>query len=96
MNSREFFFEVAAMRQAQRDYFNNHDQMTLRACKAIEWKIDKEIARVKAKLIKNQQVEAACNAKCLKFCDGTCEYGYYDKERCERFRHINNINTIDI
>lgn len=48
MNAREFFYAVANMRRAQREYFKTRDQRTLRACRAMENEIDGEIARVKA------------------------------------------------
>lgn len=48
MNAREFFYAVAEMRRAQREYFRTRDQQTLRACRAMENAIDAEIERVKA------------------------------------------------
>lgn len=47
MNAREFFFLVSTMRDAQKRYFKNRDQVTLRACKQLEREVDAEIARVK-------------------------------------------------
>lgn len=47
MNAREFFFLVSSMRDAQRRYFRNRDQVTLRAAKKLETEVDAEIARVK-------------------------------------------------
>lgn len=47
MNSREFFYLVSNMRQAQRDYFERRDQAILRTCKVLEKQVDEEIARVK-------------------------------------------------
>lgn len=47
MNAREFFYLVAEMRQAQKNYFKTRDQQTLRAARALEGDIDREIARVK-------------------------------------------------
>lgn len=47
MNAREFFYAVAEMRQAQKNYFKTRDQVTLRAARALEGDIDREIARVK-------------------------------------------------
>lgn len=47
MNAREFFYLVATMRDAQRRYFRNRDQVTLRACKKLEQEVDAEISRVK-------------------------------------------------
>lgn len=48
MNPREFFYTVAQMRSAQRNYFKNRDQMTLRAARKLENIIDAEIERVRA------------------------------------------------
>lgn len=50
MTSREFFFLVAQMRSAQKAYFKNHSQMTLRAAIKLEAEVDKEIERVHAVL----------------------------------------------
>lgn len=55
MTPREFFYLVASMRAAQISYYasrRNHDspdeqQRKLRACKALEGDVDKEIYRVK-------------------------------------------------
>lgn len=55
MNPREFFYLVSNMRAAQKAYFKNRDQQTLRACKAIEKDVDYEIARVKAVLDFNEE-----------------------------------------
>lgn len=46
MNAREFFFLVKQMRQAQREYFASRDQQKLRACRALEGDVDREILRV--------------------------------------------------
>lgn len=47
MNAREFFYLVARMREAQRDYFETRDQRLLRLCRKLENEVDGEIARVK-------------------------------------------------
>lgn len=55
MTPREFFYLVASMRAAQISYYasrRNHEspddqQRKLRACKALEGDVDKEIYRVK-------------------------------------------------
>lgn len=47
MNAREFFYTVVEMRDAQRRYFKNRDQVVLRAARKLENIIDMEIARVK-------------------------------------------------
>lgn len=48
MNSREFFYLVAQMRSAQKEYFKSRDQLVLRAARKLENEVDKEIARVRA------------------------------------------------
>lgn len=48
MTSREFFYLVAQMRQAQRDYFAERSQQRLRIARALEGDVDREIARVKS------------------------------------------------
>ena len=47
MNSREFFYLVAQMRAAQKEYFATREQLTLRAARKLEGEVDKEIARVR-------------------------------------------------
>ena len=56
MNSREFFIEVAFMRQLQKEYFNTRSKSILAECKKVEREIDTEIKRVKA-IIGNQSKE---------------------------------------
>lgn len=46
MNAREFFYLVAAMRDAQRRYFKDRDQVVLRAARKYENLVDAEINRV--------------------------------------------------
>lgn len=46
MSPYEFFCLVADMRQAQIAWFSTHEQRYLRMAKAIEAKVDTEIARV--------------------------------------------------
>lgn len=48
MTAREFFYLVAQMREAQREYIQERDQRSLRRARALEIEVDKEIARVKA------------------------------------------------
>lgn len=48
MNAREFFYLVANMRRAQRDYFAARSPERLRAARYLEGEVDREIARVKA------------------------------------------------
>lgn len=59
MNAREFFYLVSQMRQAQRDYFADRDQLKLRRCKALERDVDDEISRVKD-VISRQEREGCC------------------------------------
>lgn len=47
MTSREFFYLVSQMRQAQKDYFKLRDQHVLRRARLFENQVDAEIARVK-------------------------------------------------
>lgn len=47
MTSREFFYLVAQMRDAQTEYFKHRDQQTLRRARALETSCDLEIRRVK-------------------------------------------------
>lgn len=46
MNAREFFYYVKEMRDAQKRYFKNRDQVVLRAARKLETIIDMEIERV--------------------------------------------------
>lgn len=52
MSPKEFFYLVAEMRETQRRYFETRDKMTLRAARALENDVDREIKRTK--LIINQ------------------------------------------
>lgn len=54
MNSREFFYLVAQMRAAQREYFKNRQQNVFRAARKLEDNVDAEIERVRR--ILNEQV----------------------------------------
>lgn len=47
MTSREFFYLVASMREAQKEYFSRRDPAVLRACKMFEKQVDAEIERVR-------------------------------------------------
>lgn len=47
MTSREFFYLVSQMREAQRDYFKFRDQHVLRRARLFENQVDAEISRVK-------------------------------------------------
>lgn len=46
MNAKEFFFLVAKMRKAQRDYFRTRSQRALLDSKMYEREVDAEIKRV--------------------------------------------------
>lgn len=54
MNSREFFYLVSQMREAQREYFEYREQRTLRRCRVLENEVDAEIKRVKD-IVRRQQ-----------------------------------------
>lgn len=45
MTAREFFYLVASMRDAQRRYFRDRDQVVLRAARKLENLVDAEIER---------------------------------------------------
>lgn len=55
MNAREFFYLVCQMRQAQREYFADRDQIALRKCKALEKEVDDEIYRVKDAIARQEK-----------------------------------------
>lgn len=54
MNAREFFYLVAQMRSAQKEYFRGRDQLALRAARKYEILIDAEIERARQILSKNE------------------------------------------
>lgn len=47
MTAKEFFYLVASMRQAQRDYFATRDRKVFLHARALENDVDAEIRRVK-------------------------------------------------
>lgn len=47
MNAKEFFYLVAEMRSAQKSYFETRDTKVLRAARALENNVDREIRRVR-------------------------------------------------
>lgn len=47
MNSREFFYLVAEMREAQKAYFETRDRRVFLAARALENDVDREIRRVR-------------------------------------------------
>lgn len=55
MGPREFFFLVKQMRQAQREYFAQRTTTKLRAARALEGDVDREILRVMDVLNKQTQ-----------------------------------------
>ena len=55
MTAKEFFYLVAEMREAQKAYFETRDTKVLRACRALENDVDREIRRVRT--IVNAQSE---------------------------------------
>lgn len=48
MNAREFFYLVASMRDAQREYFKSRDRKVFLKARALENEVDGEICRVKS------------------------------------------------
>ena len=52
MNAREFFYLVAQMRSAQKEYFRGRDQLALRAARKYENMVDAEIERARQILSK--------------------------------------------
>lgn len=47
MTAKEFFWLVASMRKAQRDYFKSRDKGVFLHARALENEVDREINRVK-------------------------------------------------
>lgn len=56
MNAREFFYTVAQMRDAQREYFRTRNDTVFRACRRLENEVDREIERVR-KIQDAQRIE---------------------------------------
>ena len=54
MNAREFFYLVAQMRSAQKEYFRGRDQLALRAARKYEILVDAEIERARRILSKSE------------------------------------------
>lgn len=48
MTPREFFYLVANMRAAQKEYFKTRNDRVFRACRVLEKQVDDEIKRVQA------------------------------------------------
>ena len=57
MNSKEFFYKVAAMRKAQKDYFKTRNTRYLNESKVLEKEIDEEIERVQRIVEERQNPE---------------------------------------
>ena len=47
MTSKEFFYLVAEMREAQKAYLETRSSSVFRACRALENNVDREIRRVR-------------------------------------------------
>lgn len=62
MTSREFFYLVSQMRQAQKDYFKLRDQHVLRRARLFENQVDAEIARVKVILSEYEKLNENLDA----------------------------------
>lgn len=54
MTSKEFFYLVAQMRDAQRRYFKTRDRNVFIAARALEGSVDREVARVRAILLDHE------------------------------------------
>ena len=54
MDAKSFFYLVAEMRSAQRNYFKSRDRSVFIAARALEDQVDKEISRVKAAVAKQE------------------------------------------
>lgn len=48
MDAKSFFYLVAEMRSAQRNYFRSRDRSVFLAARVLEDQVDREISRVKA------------------------------------------------
>ena len=60
MNAREFFYLVCEMRSAQKQYFKSREQSHLRAARALEGDVDREIDRVRG-IIYEQEKQTRLN-----------------------------------
>lgn len=54
MDAKSFFYLVAEMRDAQRNYFKTRDRKVFVAARVLEDQVDKEIRRVKAVVAMNE------------------------------------------
>lgn len=60
MTAKEFFYLVATMREAQREYYKTRDPLKLRAARALEGDVDREIRRVKSVLSQSDLQTTDC------------------------------------
>lgn len=58
MSAREFFYLVAQMRDAQKSYFKTRNDSAFRACRKLENEVDREIARVREVVYRQEHPEA--------------------------------------
>lgn len=58
MNAREFFYLVANMRTAQREYFKTRDTRALIRSKDLEREVDEEVRRVKEIIAQRELAES--------------------------------------
>lgn len=59
MTAREFFYLVAQMRTAQKEYFNARSQQNLKRSIVLEREVDEEIRRVKELILAQESREMA-------------------------------------
>lgn len=59
MNAREFFYLVASMRDAQREYFATRDRRIFAKARALENEVDGEIRRVKDVVARQEQADTS-------------------------------------
>lgn len=63
MTAKEFFWLVASMRTAQRDYFKSRDKGVFLHARALENEVDREINRVKLILSENDNANELAQAR---------------------------------
>ena len=59
MTAREFFYLVAQMRTAQKEYFSDRNQQNLKRSIVLEREVDEEIRRVKELILAHETREMA-------------------------------------
>ena len=59
MTAREFFYLVAQMRTAQKEYFSDRNQQNLKRSIVLEREVDEEIRRVKELILVQESREMA-------------------------------------